>query len=50
MPHGAVATDEEECSRVGARILGAGGGAVDVAVASIMCLMVVHPHTVGPGG
>ncbi|XP_050720943.1 glutathione hydrolase 7-like [Eriocheir sinensis] len=50
MPHGAVATDEEECSRVGARILGAGGSAVDVAVASVMCLMVVHPHTVGPGG
>ncbi|XP_045106956.1 glutathione hydrolase 7-like isoform X1 [Portunus trituberculatus] len=50
MAHGAVATDEEECSRVGASILAGGGSAVDVAVASVVCLMVVHPHTVGPGG
>lgn len=49
-PHGAVATDEEECSRVGVTIMRDGGSAVDVAIASILCMAVVHPHTVGPGG
>ncbi|XP_069948869.1 glutathione hydrolase 7-like [Cherax quadricarinatus] len=49
-PHGAVATDEEECSRVGITIMRDGGSAVDVSIASILCMAVVHPHTVGPGG
>ncbi|XP_042864949.1 glutathione hydrolase 7-like isoform X2 [Penaeus japonicus] len=49
-PHGAVSTDEEGCSRVGITIMADGGNAVDVAVASILCMTVVHPHAVGPGG
>lgn len=49
-PHGAVATDDEECSRVGVDIMREGGSAVDVSIASLLCMAVVHPHTVGPGG
>ncbi|XP_042220599.1 glutathione hydrolase 7-like [Homarus americanus] len=49
-PHGAVATDEEECSHVGVTVMRGGGSAVDVSIASILCMAVVHPHTVGPGG
>ncbi|KAK7076864.1 gamma-glutamyltransferase, partial [Halocaridina rubra] len=49
-PHGAVATDAEECSHVGITIMKQGGSAVDVAIASLLCMTVVHPHVVGPGG
>ncbi|XP_037787600.1 glutathione hydrolase 7-like [Penaeus monodon] len=49
-PHGAVSTDEEECSHVGITVMREGGSAVDVAIASILCMTVVHPHAVGPGG
>lgn len=49
-PHGAVATDAEDCSHVGMTIMQEGGSAVDVAIASLLCMSVVHPHVVGPGG
>ena len=48
--HAAVATDHAECSRIGRNILHHGGSAVDSAIASMLCLGVVHPHSTGLGG
>ncbi len=48
--HAAVATDHSECSRIGRNILHHGGSAVDSAIASLLCLGVVHPHSTGIGG
>ena len=48
--HAAVATDHSECSRIGRNILHHGGSAVDSAIASMLCLGVVHPHSTGIGG
>ena len=48
--HAAVATDHSECSRIGRNILQHGGSAVDSAIASMLCLGVVHPHSTGIGG
>ncbi|ERL87238.1 hypothetical protein D910_04636 [Dendroctonus ponderosae] len=47
VPHGSVATDSLECSRVGTQILKQGGKAVDAAIASAFCLAVVAPHLTG---
>lgn len=47
VPHGSVATDSLECSRIGTQILKQGGNAVDAAIASAFCLAVVTPHLTG---
>ena len=48
--HGAVATDDRRCSRIGRNILREGGHAVDAAVAAALCLGVVSPASSGLGG
>ncbi|GBG90657.1 hypothetical protein CBR_g51005 [Chara braunii] len=47
---GAVAADEPRCSNVGRDILSEGGSAVDAAIATALCLGVVHPMSSGIGG
>uniref|UniRef100_A0A453C489 Glutathione hydrolase n=1 Tax=Aegilops tauschii subsp. strangulata TaxID=200361 RepID=A0A453C489_AEGTS len=49
-PHGAVAADDERCSRIGRDALRCGGTAVDAAVATSLCLGVVSPASSGIGG
>ncbi|XP_068248117.1 glutathione hydrolase 7-like [Palaemon carinicauda] len=49
-PHGAVATDGEKCSHIGIKLMQEGGSAVDVAIGSLLCMTVIHPHVIGPGG
>ncbi|XP_076063736.1 glutathione hydrolase 7-like [Oratosquilla oratoria] len=49
-PHGAMASDVPQCSKIGHDVMLTGGTAADVAVAILTCLTVVHPHVVGPGG
>ncbi|KAJ7945350.1 Gamma-glutamyltranspeptidase [Quillaja saponaria] len=48
--HGAVATDDRRCSRIGMEILREGGHAVDASVAAAFCLGVVSPASSGIGG
>ncbi|KAL1290110.1 hypothetical protein HN51_058493 [Arachis hypogaea] len=48
--HGAVATDDRRCSRIGKDVLREGGHAVDAAVAAALCLGVVSPASSGLGG
>ncbi|KAJ1394133.1 Nucleophile aminohydrolase, N-terminal [Sesbania bispinosa] len=48
--HGAVATDDRRCSRIGMNALHDGGHAVDAAVAAALCLGVVSPASSGLGG
>lgn len=48
--HGAVATDDRRCSRIGMEALREGGHAVDAAVAAALCLGVVSPASSGLGG
>ncbi|XP_070542685.1 glutathione hydrolase 1 proenzyme-like isoform X2 [Ptychodera flava] len=48
--HAAVASDSTECSQVGRDILRSGGSAVDSAIATALCLGVVHGHCSGIGG
>ncbi|XP_046697107.1 glutathione hydrolase 6 isoform X1 [Silurus meridionalis] len=38
------------CSSIGKTLLQEGGNVVDAAIASLLCLGVVHPHTAGVGG
>ncbi|XP_035690060.1 glutathione hydrolase 1 proenzyme-like [Branchiostoma floridae] len=47
--HGAVASDSAQCSRIGRDTL-MNGSAVDAAIATILCLGVVHPQSLGLGG
>jgi gamma-glutamyltranspeptidase/glutathione hydrolase len=47
---GAVASDEEHATNVGAKILAAGGNAIDAAVAMQFVLSVTQPQNVGLGG
>lgn len=49
-PHGAVATDHADCSRIGTNLLQEGGNAIDAAVAATICMGVVGPHKTGLGG
>lgn len=48
--HGAVATDDGRCSRIGMNVLREGGHAVDALVAASLCLGVVSPASSGLGG
>lgn len=48
--HGAVATDDGRCSRIGRNILKEGGNAIDASVAAALCLGVVSPASSGIGG
>ena len=48
--HGAVATDDRRCSRIGTKVLQEGGHAVDASAASALCLGVVSPASSGLGG
>ena len=50
VPSAAVAADEARCSQIGADVLAENGTAVDAAVATALCLGVVHPHSSGIGG
>ncbi|XP_045511617.1 glutathione hydrolase 6-like isoform X2 [Colias croceus] len=44
VPHGSVSSSAAECSSIGTNILRDGGGAIDAAIASSLCLAVVAPH------
>lgn len=48
--HGAVATDDGRCSKIGMTVLREGGHAVDASVAAALCLGVVSPASSGIGG
>ncbi|XP_013591011.1 PREDICTED: gamma-glutamyltranspeptidase 1-like [Brassica oleracea var. oleracea] len=48
--HGAVATDDGRCSRIGMKVLRQGGNAIDASVAAAFCLGVVSPASSGIGG
>ncbi|KAK9163082.1 hypothetical protein Syun_003984 [Stephania yunnanensis] len=48
--HGAVATDDGRCSRIGRNVLREGGHAVDATVAAVLCLGVVSAASSGLGG
>ncbi|KAK9096820.1 hypothetical protein Sjap_022317 [Stephania japonica] len=48
--HGAVATDDGRCSRIGRDVLREGGHAIDATVAAALCLGVVSPASSGLGG
>ena len=47
---GAVASENEQCSRVGINILQAGGNAADALIGTVFCIGVVDCHHSGPGG
>ncbi len=49
-PQGMVASSQHLATLTGYRILSKGGNAVDAAVAMVMTLSVVEPHSVGIGG
>lgn len=48
--HGELFSDHERCTAIGHRVLRDGGSSVDAAIASALCLGVVHPHVSGVGG
>ena len=48
--YGVVASDQGDCSEVGAEALRAGGHAADAAVATALCLGVKNPFASGIGG
>uniref|UniRef100_A0A672LV69 Gamma-glutamyltranspeptidase 1-like n=1 Tax=Sinocyclocheilus grahami TaxID=75366 RepID=A0A672LV69_SINGR len=46
----AVAADARNCSEIGRDILKCDGSVVDAAIATLLCLSVVNPHSMGIGG
>ncbi|XP_038883527.1 glutathione hydrolase 1-like [Benincasa hispida] len=48
--HGAVATDDRRCSKIGVDVLREGGHVIDATVAAALCLGVVSPASSGIGG
>lgn len=48
--HGAVASDSEVCSKIGADVMRENGTAIDAAIATLICLGLIHPHSSGIGG
>jgi gamma-glutamyltranspeptidase/glutathione hydrolase len=50
MSSGVIAGSDPRAVRAGADVLADGGNAVDAAVAAVLVLFVVEPHTCGPGG
>ncbi|KAG0348739.1 hypothetical protein BG004_004315 [Podila humilis] len=48
--HGAVAAEEVHCSEIGVQVLVDGGNAVDSAIASCLCVGLVHSFASGIGG
>ena len=47
---GAVASDSEVCSNIGADVMRDNGTAIDAAIATLICLGLIHPHSSGIGG
>eukprot|EP01035_Chromulina_nebulosa_P020104 gene20104-26102_t len=47
---GAISTDTEKCSKIGADVLRQGGNAIDAAISSRICLGVLSPASSGIGG
>ncbi|CAI6349832.1 unnamed protein product [Macrosiphum euphorbiae] len=50
VPHGNVASDNDQCSQHGIDVLKMGGNAVDAAITAALCNSVVLPHLSGLGG
>ncbi|KAM4054172.1 glutathione hydrolase 6, partial [Anomaloglossus baeobatrachus] len=48
--HAAAVTDSESCSQVARDVLGSDGSVVDAGIAAVLCLAVLHSHTVSLGG
>ncbi|KAF4074372.1 hypothetical protein AMELA_G00238780 [Ameiurus melas] len=48
--HAVILTASDNCSSIGKALLQEGGNVVDAAIASLLCLGVVHPHIAGVGG
>ncbi|KAI0030947.1 gamma-glutamyltranspeptidase [Vararia minispora EC-137] len=48
--HGAVASENEVCSRIGVDVMKDGGNAVDAAVGTVLCIGVVNMFSSGIGG
>ncbi|XP_013793282.1 gamma-glutamyltranspeptidase 1-like, partial [Limulus polyphemus] len=46
----AISTDAGQCASVGKSILKKNGSAVDAAIATLLCMGVVNPHSMGLGG